>query len=276
MISFNVKIFTVICISIILLVSLNALYSKFTNKVNESYKKNKKKYKICIVMWYDDNIKNYADFSYEINKKYCEKHGYKLIRDGTRRVKDRSPHYERIPLINKHLSKYDYIIWIDADAHFYLDSPQITKIIENNDTKDFIFSGDSDTNIFNTILNNAKDRINTGVLIIKNSSYSKKILNLWERDSYLYENRINKESWHDQGVLRLIYFKNLLNIKSHSITIPYGVIQHFSDSRFDHLENVINLKQYFEKTNKPLIRHLAGKSNEDRYRLIKKYHDFFK
>ena len=31
-------------------------------------------------MWFDDNIKNYAEINYIINTKYCSKYGYNIIK----------------------------------------------------------------------------------------------------------------------------------------------------------------------------------------------------
>jgi hypothetical protein len=35
--------------------------------------------KVCVVMFYDDNIKSYGELNYEINKKYCEKYNLEII-----------------------------------------------------------------------------------------------------------------------------------------------------------------------------------------------------
>lgn len=35
---------------------------------------------IGIFMWYDNNIKEYAEINYKINKIYCDKYGYTLIK----------------------------------------------------------------------------------------------------------------------------------------------------------------------------------------------------
>ena len=172
------------------------------------------KSKICVVMWYDKNIKEYADNFYEINKKYCQLNGYDIIRDSTRRISKRKPHYERIPLIYKILHKYDYVVWIDSDAHFYLDSPPIEIIINKFKDNDFIFSADQDRGVFETVLNDGVDKVNTGIFIVKNTNYSLSILKIWAYDNYLFENRINKHSWNDQGVMRLILKNNIQKINN--------------------------------------------------------------
>ena len=34
---------------------------------------------VCIVMFYDDNIKSYGEINYKINKKYSEKYNLEII-----------------------------------------------------------------------------------------------------------------------------------------------------------------------------------------------------
>ena len=101
-----------------------------------------KKVKVLVVMWYDDGIKSYGDAAYEINKKYCNKHGYDIIKSNKRFFDDRHMAWERIPLILKHIKQYDYITWIDADAHFYITAPPLTKLLSLYSNKNFIFSQD--------------------------------------------------------------------------------------------------------------------------------------
>ena len=100
--------------------------------------------KIGIFMWFDDKIKEYADINYKINTIYCDKYGYTLITSNTRRYPNRKPHWERLPLLLEYFDTFDYLIWIDADAHFYIDSPPITNVIDTYPDKLFIFSGDTD------------------------------------------------------------------------------------------------------------------------------------
>ena len=77
--------------------------------------------KIGVFMWFDDNIKKYAENNYKINKIYCEKYNYQIIKSNSKLLVNKKPNWERIPLLLKYLDEFDYLIWIDADAHFYFD-----------------------------------------------------------------------------------------------------------------------------------------------------------
>ena len=59
----------------------------------------------------------------KINQKYCDNNNYDYIVDHTRRLKDRHQSWECITLLKKLLNKYDYVVWIDADACFRYDHP---------------------------------------------------------------------------------------------------------------------------------------------------------
>jgi len=201
----------------ILSFSLSIMIKTYIFSKNLTIKrKNIDKYHICIVMWYNKQISSYGNLAYTINKKYCQLNGYDIIKDSIRRLPDRPPHHERMPLILKYIELYDYIVWIDADAHFYIDSPPIENIIRNNNDKDFIFSKDWKS-IF-------KYEINTGILIVKNSPYSISIIKKWCYNKILLKNRLG---FNDQGIVRLYYYKNIDNIRNHSSVLPYGVLQSF-------------------------------------------------
>ena len=196
--------------------------------------------KLCILMWYDSNISSYGDINYKINKEYCYKNNINLICSNEKKYNNRPQTWERIPLILEHINDYDYVMWMDADSHFYIDSKNIIDFINVNNKYNFIFSNDF------------VEGINAGIFIVKNSQYSIDFLKKWGYDDLLYENR-SLRVWEDQSVLLDMHSANILDIKNNSIIIDYGVLQHFYD---------YELGKYSEK---PFIIHLAGQTLENRY-----------
>jgi hypothetical protein len=194
-----------------------------------------RKLKIAVFMWYDDNIKKYGDLTYMINQKYCQKYDYNIIMSNTRKYDNRTAHWERLPLILEHIDNYDYCIWIDADAFFYIDSPPITNVIREHSDKLFILSADMD----NKQLNQENCILNSGFFIVKNSAVSKIILNEWAYSEELYNNRYGyivrntKHLFHDQGVLRLMYDKNYMNLREISTVIDYGILQLYPREKYN-------------------------------------------
>jgi hypothetical protein len=200
-------------------------------------------------MYYDDNIKHYGDVNYLINKKYCEKYKIEIIVSHEKNYRDRHSAWERLPFLIANIEKYDYLIWIDADAFFYNDATNICDVINNNSSHDFIFSKD---------LN--QKTINTGFFIVKNTPYSVNFLTKWAYDKNLYYNNPFPE-WWDQGVLVDMMEKNDLDINNHCVSFEYGVLQHF----FDY--------EIAQSSNKPFVFHLAGRSHNERLKVSKKYLD---
>lgn len=195
--------------------------------------------KFCILMWYDECSASYGDVNYEINKKYCEKYNIKLIRCNKRRYSNRHPSWERIPLILNTINDYDYVMWIDADAHFYIDSENIIQLINDNNNFNFIFSNTSYLSI----------PINAGCFIVKNTQYSIIFLKKWGYDDELYNNNSNPQ-WWDNGVLIDMLTANILDIKNNCIRVDYGILQHFYEGE--------------TFPTKPFIFHLAGNTAESR------------
>lgn len=198
--------------------------------------------KIGLVMFYDNNVKAYGNLNYDINKKYCEKYNLQLIKATNKKYKNRHSAWERLPLLLEHISNFDYLIWIDADAFFYIDSSNITDIIDKN--INFIFSKDI-----------GNKNINSGFFIVKNSEYSIEFLKKWAYDEELF--KINPfPVWWDQGVLIDMYNKNILDIQNNCIEYEYGVLQHFNKN---------------DKLDKTYVYHLAGKSHEERIEASQNY-----
>jgi len=207
---------------------------------------------VCILMFYDDPIKQYAEINYNINKLYCEKNNLKLLVSNKRLYENRHPAWEKLTLILQHINHYDYIIWIDADAFLYIDADNIVNIIEKNKEANFIFSNDKNENI-----------VNTGIFIVKNSEYSINFLKKWTYDPVLYKNNPYPK-WWENGVLINMINKNILNIKENCIRCRYGVLQHFGDI------DLINIEP------RPLIKHMAGKNKDIRIKASSKYFEYLK
>ncbi len=204
---------------------------------------------ICVIMFYDDNIKVYGDICYNLNKLYCQKYNLDIIRSSQRKYKHRKPHWERIPLLLKYLPNYDYLIYIDSDAFFYYDADDIKKIINANINYNLIFSNDK-----------GNKNINTGFFIVKNTEYSKEFLTKWGYCNKIYEYVQKRKRWNDQeGVIYMIN-KNILNINNNHTKYKYGILQHF------------NLDLNNKKT---FVCHLAGsgkgKNTDIRYNICNQY-----
>jgi len=217
-------------------------------------------YRIGIFMWYDDNIKCYAEINYNINKIYCEKYGYTLIKSNKRLYPTRKPHWERIPLLLEYFDSFDYLIWIDADAHFFIDSPPITNIIDSFSSKLLIFSEDGCCKKC-TFTN----QLNSGVFIVKSCQDSKDLLTKWGYDEELFKLYNGERGWNDQSILVNMYAKNIDNIVDKIGVVKYGLLQHF-EKDFKLPSNLFGLNQ------RGFIHHMAGNNKDSRIKCSNEYY----
>jgi hypothetical protein len=208
--------------------------------------------RVAVVMFYDDTIREYGDITLQINRFYCQKHGLDLICGNDKRYENRHPAWERLPLMLEYLSKYDYLVWIDADAFFYYHSTSIVDFIKSNPNPDFLFSQDF-----------GNRNLNTGIFVVKNSNYAHMFLNKWAYDEELY--KLNPyPQWWDQGVLIKMLEYNTLDIQKHSSSYDYGVLQHFYKHELQ------------SQKIKPFIMHLASWPKNERVMTSKVYLDMLK
>lgn len=207
--------------------------------------------KIGLCIFFDDNIADYSENCLKINQIYCDKHNIEIILSKTHKKPDRKPHWERIYLLLDHLSKFDYLIWIDSDAFFYEDSKHISTVIESNPDVPFIFSNDQ-----------GNQHINTGFFIVKNTQYSFDFLEKWGYDEEIYNHSLKLNYLHDQDGLVFMVKHNMLDIKNNCTIIDYGILQHF----------------YIDENFKPVpyIFHMAGKIRRLRIQLSKSYLEIVK
>lgn len=213
--------------------------------------------RVVICMWFDSAVDSYARVNVEINKAYCSKYGYDLVVSSRPRT-ERGPYWERVPLLLEYLPNYDYVVWIDADAHFMLDK-DLREILLRVPTKDVLLSMDIFISAwFDGRLWCGEDcteekalasNINSGFIVVKSTAFSASLLHHWGTDEQLLEENLVKE-WSDQCTLRLLHYKNWQGFGDRSVVFPFGFLQTFD---IDH--NIAS---------DALVRHGAGSGPEAR------------
>jgi len=119
--------------------------------------------KICIATYYTEDFKDLYNLISPSYKSYCKKYNYDYYsEDITNTFNERHPVWFKIKLLINLLEKYDAVLSVDCDTLLTNDSIKIENFIKPD--KDLYLSKD---------INGA----NTGVLLIKNSEWSKSILN---------------------------------------------------------------------------------------------------
>lgn len=183
--------------------------------------------KLGVVTWHDDGFE-YGGYFHEKNKANCDKFGHDFTTSSERKVPDLPPHWERIPMCIELLPKYDYLMWLDADAHLLdKDVSELTAYT----TENLLIGKDADTQ-------EEHHHINSGVFILRNTPWSFKFLEKWielgpeasgkYRAHGLKVSPKKRYKFRDQGALRWMFLNNLENINIHALVLPYGELQHFS------------------------------------------------
>jgi hypothetical protein len=101
--------------------SQDALDMSFT-QLNEmerpAMNTNSKKLHIKVLQYMHGDMEYFA-WSETINRRYCERHGYDYVRRCDVPRSGRHVNWHKIPTIRSELHDCDYLLCLDADAHFY-------------------------------------------------------------------------------------------------------------------------------------------------------------
>lgn len=217
--------------------------------------------KILILMYYDENVKSYADNCKGLNENYCKKNNYDFICSNETFLPYKSGHYQRYPLILKHIEKYDWVMWIDADAFFYNDAPRLETLINHIQFSHEIILSYS----IKQYLSDEYDKnfINNGVFLFKNTKNNIKIIEKIIDSDDIKDISHKKHYTYDQSIFRYLYEINYLDFKKNSFVLNYGALQHFYEHELGYLKY------------KPFILHMAGDNSEKRKEISKKYYDYY-
>lgn len=163
---------------------------------------------ICFLSIGED-YKTYTKYSRQTTIDYCKKHNYSFIEDESIYVQEKPIPWSKLLLILKYINNYDYIVWIDADILIMNHEIKLEDIIEKY-------------NSFQIICGSDRRMINTGMLFVKNTEFSKKFIKDVYDNIYdpLSDPNERYQNW-EQGSFINLWDKNHLNCKEHiKVTEP--------------------------------------------------------
>lgn len=224
-------------IIIVIIVIIFVLWRR--NSIEHMYSNDK----ICICMYYTDDIKSYSDLIADINQRYAIKHGYGFV-SFSGRVSDRYPTWDKLFYTLALLleGKYDYIFWIDSDAFFNMHDKKIQDVID--------IKSDYDLHICSDVPNSAGlCRVNTGTYLIKNTDWSIDLISrIWDHP---FTNHYSQNKYHEQTILDyLIKYNPKVSVKT----------KIYPARKF----NSVYLVSVLKLNNNDYIIHLMGRSAEER------------
>lgn len=148
-----------------------------------------------------DEYRKWTTYSRENLQLYCKIHSYPFIEDDSVYDVSKPIPWSKLLLIKKYLSDYDYIVWIDADILIMNPNVKLENIIDKYPHKDIICGS-------------CPRMINTGMLFVKNTAFSKEFLqavfdNVYNPEEDQHERYKNWE----QGSFINLYDKNHMECK---------------------------------------------------------------
>jgi len=164
---------------------------------------------IAIVTHITPGIKGYGRHTEKINQAYANQAGYDfhVLRDW--QFTDRVVTWGSVYMLKKYLSDYDYLFWLDADAAVTRFDIALERFISQSPDKDILACDDRPM---------GPSIINTGAILVKNSSWSQSFLDVWwERGLKAEYNSCFKT---DQKAFSDLYDENLMQVQDHLRVFP--------------------------------------------------------
>lgn len=199
--------------------------------------------RICCTTFYTQNFSEIGEIAEKSLRKYAMLYGFD-VHTYTEPQTDRPPAWNKLLVIRElFIQGYEYVLWIDADAVFQSYEQNIEDEIQ--DDKDLYLVGHYLNGCFTP---------NTGVMLIRNSTWSHKLLDLlWEQDQYIHH-----MWWENAAFLELYGTKDF---QAHSI--PY-IESRLDKHKILFLETMWNSIPIKAESPSPIIVHFAGFSNDIR------------
>jgi hypothetical protein len=132
---------------------------------------------IAIVSLYTPEISDYAVYSEQNIKKYCEKNNYTFYVYREKIEQNSSPNWSKAQAILNHFDDHDDIVWMDSDTLVFNPEKRFEDILSRcTKTKKIVACEDIGTNNKNLPKGSM---FNSGVIIFRNHNYTKNILKKW-------------------------------------------------------------------------------------------------
>jgi len=122
----------------------------------------------------------YFRWSERINRHYCDRHGYEYVISREQPQKGRHICWHKIPVILSELQDSDFLLFIDADAHFYsLELKIEEQLIPLMNGKDILMAQDiaSEQRRWNP------GKPNSGVMLMRVNEPVRNFLETWDKAS---------------------------------------------------------------------------------------------
>ncbi|MEO2173767.1 MAG: hypothetical protein ABGY96_06675 [bacterium] len=131
---------------------------------------------IAIISFGDNKVSQWNIFSFRVLTQYANLHGYDCHLYTNSLAPERPPAWSKILYLLKHLDSYDWVVWVDTDCIIEQVHRRIEAFISSQKDIVFCLGGDPYT-------------LNSGVIIVKNTAWSKTYLQSVYQQEFLVNNR---------------------------------------------------------------------------------------
>ena len=184
--------------------------------------------RICVVATATNDLEYQYKYTNRINEAYCRKHGYDFIFE---QCEDTSvkKHYLKKDLILRHLDKYDWVLYLDVDAWFNDFSRKIEDIIDTYAKPDTALIVARHNKAISKTKTSDQDLVNAGVLLVRNSKDTIKLLEDWHfRSDYAKDWLKTRTSLNDQPYLCMSLMFNP-DVYNHTVVVEDTVMNYFTN-----------------------------------------------
>ena len=109
-----------------------------------------------------DRYKDIVKYGIQTRINYCKKHNYDYIDDESVYDRSRKIEWSKILIVQKYLSQYDFLVWIDADTFIMNDNVTLESLIEK------YLEGDYPKDLMYTV---GHGWVNNGIIFIRNTPF---------------------------------------------------------------------------------------------------------
>jgi hypothetical protein len=177
-----------------------------------------------------------------INSEYCDKHGYEYrTYDADPQVsEDRHPIWAKIKRLREHLSEYDCVLQMDADAIFINHDRRLEDLYDEYMRPSSVML--VGTNRYSETVTWNDSEVNTGVFMLKNVSDAHRMLEYW---------------WENPGPWKRGW------------PVEQGAFNHIVKPKFYHWISVIHYKK-LNGFDGEFVKHFGGHIHAEKMQMIEK------
>ena len=168
--------------------------------------------------------REFAKISKRRLENYCKKHGYDLFYFEDYIDKNYYVMWQKILALKKVLSEghHDYAMWIDDDIYITNMDIKVEHFISSSSS--LRESNKDDIILSRDVKETANLYLNSGTMIIKNSTIGKEFLNKVLSGYMLFGGYFQENLYHEQTIMTYFYFKEYIN---KATVLPHRVMQSF-------------------------------------------------